>query len=148
MSTKSLAKSGETFPSVFEDFFKPWNDWAGNRNLWGKMAQVPAVNVTDNKDNYQVSMAAPGLNKDDFRIDVEGNLLTISSEREDSKEDKADNFTRKEYNYSSFCRSFSLPIEVQKDKIDAEYKDGILKLTLPKKEEAVKAATTKHITVK
>jgi HSP20 family protein len=147
MSTKSLVKSGETFPGVFEDFFKPWNDWFSG-NLWGKMTQVPAVNVTDNKDNFQVSLAAPGLKKDDFRIDVDGNLLTISSEKEENKEDKTEKFTRKEYNYSSFSRSFSLPDEVIKEKIDAEYKDGILKLTLPKKEEAVKATGTKHIAVK
>lgn len=148
MSTKALMKSGEIFPTVFEDFFKPWNEWFDNGGLWGKIMKVPAVNVKDNKDDYIVSMAAPGMKKNDFKIDVEGNMLTISSEKEENKEEKEAMYTRKEYNYSSFSRSFTLPDEVIKDKIEATYEDGILKMKLPKTEESKKITMSKHIAVK
>lgn len=148
MATKALAKTGEMFPTVFEDFFKPWNEWFDDRSFFGKMMKVPAVNVIETKDNFMVSLAAPGLKKNDFKIDIEGNMLTISSEKEETKEETDAKFTRNEYNYSSFCRSFSLPDEVKREKIDAIYEDGILKLTLPKSEEFKKVAAVKHIAVK
>lgn len=148
MATKSLMKPSEMFPNVFEDFFKPWNEWLGNGGYWGRTMRMPAVNVADNKDNYVVSLAAPGMKKNDFKIDVEGNILIISSEKEESREEKEAKYTRKEYSYSSFSRSFTLPDEVSKEKIDAVYEDGVLKLTLPKTEESKKAAATKHIAVK
>lgn len=75
-------------------------------------------------------------------------MLTISSEKEENKEEKDAMYTRKEYNYSSFSRSFTLPDEVMKDKIDATYEDGVLKLRLPKTEESKKIIATKHIAVK
>ena len=85
MSTKSLSKSSDSFPSVFDDFFKPWNEWF-NGGLFGQTLNVPAVNITENKDDYKVSVAAPGLKKDDFKINLEGNMLTITSEKEENKE--------------------------------------------------------------
>ena len=147
MATQGLIKTGERMPSVFDDFFKPWNEWFDNGGLWGRTMQVPAVNITEQKDDYLVSLAVPGLKKDDFKIDVEGNMLTISSEKEETKEEKDKKFTRKEYNYSSFSRSFSLPEEINKEKIEASYEDGVLKISLPRKEEA-KKSTAKHIAVK
>ena len=108
---------------------------------------MPAVNITEHKDDYQVALAVPGLKKDDFKIDVAGNMLTISCEKEDTKEEKEKKFTRKEYSYSSFSRSFTLPEEINKEKIEAKYEDGVLKLTLPRKEEARKISA-KHIAVK
>ena len=93
-------------------------------------------------------MAVPGMKKNDFNIDVNGNLLTISSEKEESKDESNQQYTRKEYSYSSFTRSFTLPEDVNQEKIDAVYEDGVLKLTLPKKEEAKKLAASKHIAVK
>ena len=148
MATKDLIKTGEMFPTVFEDFFRPWNEWFDEKSFWGKVMKIPAVNVTETKDNFMVSLAAPGLKKNDFRIDIEGNMLTISSEMEEKKEEKDEKFTRKEYNYSSFSRSFTLPEEVKREKIEAVYEDGILKLTLPKSEEFKKVAAVKHIAVK
>jgi HSP20 family protein len=74
MSTRSLTRPGELFPALFDDFFKPWNEWFNN----GRMLTTPAVNITENKDDYKISVAAPGLKKSDFNIDVEGNILTIS----------------------------------------------------------------------
>jgi HSP20 family protein len=147
MSTKALTKGSESLPSVFEDFFKPWNEWF-NGGFFGKAVSVPAVNITENKDDYKVSVAAPGLKKNDFKIDLEGNMLTISSEKEESKEDKDARYTRKEYSYSSFRRSFALPEKVNQDKIEASYEDGVLKVMLPKKEEAKKLAVSKHIAIK
>src|SRR5205085_93126 len=110
MSNQTLIKPSERMPAFFDDFFKPWNEWFGNGgSLWNRALTVPAVNITESKDNYQVSVAVPGMKKDDFKIDVDGNMLSISCEKEDSKEEKDKNFTRKEYNYSSFSRSFNLP---------------------------------------
>lgn len=147
MSTNALTKASENFPAIFNDFFKPWNEWFDKGSFPGKALSIPAVNITENKDHYEVSLAAPGLKKDDFRIDVEGNMLTISSEKEENKEEREKSFTRKEYNYSSFSRSFTLPDEVNKEKIEARYEDGVLKLTLPCKEEA-KKTSAKKIAVK
>ena len=148
MTTRALIKNREFFPSVFEDFFKPWNEWFPPNDFMARTLTVPAVNVMEHKDEYLVTVAAPGMKKEDFKIDLDGNLLTISSEKEETKEDKDEKFSRKEYNYSSFCRSFTLPETVLRDKIDARYEEGILKLVLPKKEEAKRASTSKMIEVK
>lgn len=147
METKALTRLSERMPVLFDDFFKPWNDWYGNSGLWGRVLEVPAVNITEEKNEYLVSLAAPGMKKDDFKIDVDGNMLTISSQQEVEKEEKETKFTRREYSYSSFSRSFTLPDEVNKEKIEAKYEDGILKVSLPRKEEA-KKPTAKNIAVK
>src|SRR5688572_31087808 len=104
MSTKSLVKPSEMFPTVFEDLFKPWNEWFDNGGLWGRIMKVPSVNVTEGKDSYIVSLAAPGMKKNDFKIDIEGNMLSISCEKKETKEEKEKKYTRKEYSYSSFSR--------------------------------------------
>lgn len=149
MGTLSINKPVERVPFLFDDYFKPWNEWFdnGNSNLWGTAMNIPAVNITEHKDAYEVSLAVPGMKKEDFKIDVDGNMLTISSEKEESKEEKDKKFTRKEYNYSSFSRSFTLPEEINREKIDAKYNNGILKISLPRKEEA-KKLTAKNIAVK
>ncbi len=148
MSTKALTRNGDTTPALFDDFFRPWNEWFDNGGIMGKTLNLPAVNITENKNDFKVSLAVPGMKKNDFNIDIEGNMLTISCEKEAQKEEKEIRFTRKEYNYSSFSRSFTIPEDVNREKIDASYEDGILKLSLPKKEEAKKLLTSKHITVK
>jgi HSP20 family protein len=147
MSTQALSKTKGNMPVVFDDFFKPWNEWFENGSFWGRTLNIPAVNITENKDDFQVSLAVPGMKKDDFKIDVDGSMLTISSEKEESKEEKDKKFTRKEYNYSSFSRSFTLPEEINQERIEASYEDGVLKIVLPRKEEA-KKFTAKHIAVK
>ncbi|MHA4844136.1 Hsp20/alpha crystallin family protein [Flavitalea antarctica] len=146
MSTKAITKSTD-LPSVFDDFFKPWNEWFNNGLQWFKPISMPPVNITEDKDGYKVSLAAPGLKKSDFHIDLEGNMLTISSEKEESKEEKDEKFTRKEYNYSSFSRSFTLPNDVKQDKIEATYEEGVLKLQLPKKEEAKQNDMSRQIAI-
>src|SRR5215210_575122 len=144
MATNALIKPG-LFPSVFDDFFKPWNEWFDNGGSLTRTTTVPSVNVIENEQNYDVSVAAPGLKKEDFKIDLNGNMLTISSEKEEQKEEKEGKYNRKEYNYSSFSRSFTLPEDVNRDQIQAKYEDGVLKLTLPKKEEVKKSAENKQI---
>lgn len=148
MTTRAISKPG-MLPTVFDEFFKPWNEMFENgSSFFGRVMTVPAVNILENKNEYNVSLAVPGMKKEDFNIDVEGNMLTISCEKEVNKEEKEDQFTRKEYNYSSFSRSFTLPEEVNKEKIEAKYEEGVLKLMLPKREEAKKLAAGKHIAVK
>jgi HSP20 family protein len=132
MTTNALIKKTNVLPPFVDDFFKPWNDWFDNG--FEKTLSVPAVNITENNGQYNVSIAAPGMKKDDFKISVEGDMLTISAEKEESKEDKK--YNRREYNYSSFSRSFTLPEEVKRDKIEAKYEDGVLNLILPKSEAA------------
>jgi len=151
MSTKDLVRKRESLPSIFNDFFRPWEslfDFNGGgltHNL--RSLSIPAVNIVEQKDSYEVSLAAPGMKKDDFNIDVEGNTLFISAEKKEEKEEKDEKYTRKEFNFSSFSRSFTLPDSVIKDKIDATYDNGLLRLVLPKTDEA-KKASSKHISVK
>jgi len=146
--SKTLARSTGMLPSVFDDFMKPWNEWFDNGSIMGRMLTVPAVNITENNDQFELAVAVPGMKKEDFFIDVEGNLLTISAEKEEKRDEKNDKVTRQEYNYSSFSRTFTLPEDVKKEDIEARYEEGVLKLALPKREEAKKVASTKHIAVK
>lgn len=145
---KSSLKPMVQFPSVFDEFFRPWNEWFDTAGASARTWNVPAVNITDEKAEYKVALAVPGMKKDDFNIDIEGNLLTISCEKEVSKEEKEKKFTRKEYSFSSFSRTFTLPEEVNKEKIEAHYENGVLSLSLPKKEETKKLSSSKHIAVK
>lgn len=104
---------------------------------WMKMMAVPtapAVNIIEDEKEYTVELAAPGLTKKDFNIVVENGVLTISAEKELEKEEEKKNYTRKEYSYEEFSRSFTLPENVSEEKIKAHYEDGILKLQLAKKE--------------
>jgi len=147
MNKHALTTTTERFPALFDDFFKPWNEWFDNDNRFWATVRIPSVNITENKDEYNVSLAVPGMKKEDFKIDVNGNMLTISCEKDETKEEKDKRYTRKEYSYSSFSRTFTLPEEVNREKIDARYEDGLLKLSLPRKEEAKKFAA-KQIAVK
>lgn len=147
MATRALAKP-TLMPSVFEDFFRPWNQWFDDSGLVSKVYNLPAVNITEANDHYMVSLAAPGLKKEDFKIDMEEDTITISSEKEERKEEKDEKFTRKEYSYSSFSRSFSLPDDVKQEAIEAKYEDGVLNIKIPRKENAKKASITKRIAVK
>lgn len=135
MST-ALNKMRELLPTHFDDFFRPWNEWFDKGGLMHRTLTVPAVNITEEKDSYKVTMAVPGMKKEDFSVDVENDMMTISATKEEEKEEKDKTYKRKEYNYSSFSRSFTLPDEVNKEKIDAKYDNGILTLVLPKAETA------------
>jgi HSP20 family protein len=97
---------------------------------------LPKVNIKETADDFIVEMAVPGLKKSDFRLDLDNQVLSISTETKEEKEHKEENYTRREFGYSSFKRTFTLPESVNDEKINANYKDGILSILLPKKEEA------------
>lgn len=137
MST--LMKNNGLMPTTFFDDFLTRNlfDWSG----WTKNAMtVPEVNIMETNDDFHVELAAPGMKKDDFQIELADDTLTISSTVSDSGEDKESghNYIRKEYGYAAFRRSFYLPNTVEVEKIEARYEDGVLHLVIPKKEEARK----------
>ncbi len=100
---------------------------------------TPAVNIMEGKDDFRIEVAAPGLNKDDFRIELDNKLLTISCDKEESKEEKSEDdnrIVRREFSFNCFKRSFILPSSVDGEKITASHKDGILNIIIPKREEA------------
>lgn len=124
------------FSPMFNDFNRELLNW-GNSNYSSTSTTVPSVNIKENGDNFEVEVAAPGMSKDDFKITLDGNLLTISSAKEEKNEEKRDNYTRREFSYQSFQRSFELHRDVvDQDNIEARYENGLLRLTIPKKEEA------------
>lgn len=130
------------FPALFSSFFD--DDWFDSDSQW--LSRVPATNIKEEQDAFSIEMAVPGMSKKDFHINVENGMLTVSSEKEDeSKEDKK-HYRRREYNYRSFSRSFSLPETVKAEDIRAKYEDGLLKLSIPKKDE-VKKAPKKEINI-
>jgi len=126
-----------TFPSLIDNLFsRDMMDWS-NTNFSTTNTTLPAVNIKESKDDFQIEDAAPGMEKKDFKIDLENDQLTISSERENKKEAKDDNYTRREFSYQSFRRTFTLPEHlVDGEKVSAKYSDGILTIVVPKKEEA------------
>lgn len=105
-------------------------------DFFGKRFSDPAANIIENNESFQLDIAAPGMNKEDFKIDLDNNILTISSEVEDARREEGKNYTRKEFYYGSFSRAFTLPKTIDTDKIKADYDNGILKISLPKKDEA------------
>jgi HSP20 family protein len=135
------------WPSFFNDFLnRDWYDWS-NQNFSLTNTTIPSVNIKETENEFEVDMAAPGMAKDDFRIELNNSVLTISSEKQsDSKTNNGKNITRREFSYQSFSRSFTLPAIVETDKISAKYENGILRLNIPKKEEA-KPKPVKQITV-
>ncbi len=146
--TNLLTRQSSLLPSIFDDLDNPWTDLVSNFRIGSNNFSVPAVNITSQNGDYLISMAVPGMKKDDFKIDYNDNLLTISCSKEDSIEDKNARYTRKEYNYTSFSRSFTIPNEVNSDKIDAHYENGLLSIKLPAREEFKKQTTSKHIPIK
>jgi len=105
-------------------------------DFFGKRITDPAANIVEQADSFMLEIAAPGLKKDDFKIHLENSILTISAEIEDEKKEEGRNYTRKEFYYGSFSRSFTLPKTIELETIKADYKDGVLKVTMPKREEA------------
>jgi HSP20 family protein len=135
-----MKRNGNGFnsmPGLFDDFFtKDLFDWR-SLNFSNTGSTLPAVNVKETADNFQVEMAAPGMSKEDFKVELNNNVLTISSERKNETENgEGENYTRKEFSYQSFQRSFTLAKEaVDADNIQARYENGVLKLLIPKREE-------------
>lgn len=136
----SIIKRNELFPSLnlFDDFFSRdlWNHGLNNNSSTN--TTIPLVNIKETNENFEVEMAAPGMSKNDFKVELDGNTLTITSEKKNqSKENEGERYTRREFSYLSFQRSFQLPKDVvDADKIEAKYENGVLRLAIPKKEEA------------
>ena len=127
-------------PGLFDDTFTiNFFNW-GLGNFSNTNTSIPAVNIKETGDAFEVEMAAPGMTKSDFKVELDNNLLTISSEKKVSNEEKdGDRYTRREFSFQSFQRSFQLPKDVvDADKIEAKYNDGLLRLVKPKKEEVKK----------
>ena len=134
----SLIKRSQNVPSFSRFFDEDFNREWGLSNF-SDSGTLPAVNIRETKDEFNVEMAAPGMNKDDFKVELDGNMLTISSEKSEQhgQNNGDEKFSRREFSYQSFQRSFSLPKEVvDSDNIEAHYENGVLKLRIPKKEEA------------
>lgn len=132
-----LAKRSENyFPSIFDRFFNSdLMDW-NLSNFSSTNTSLPAVNVKETENEFIIDVAAPGLEKKDFNVNFHNNVLTISSEKKNEKEEKKEHYTRREFAYQSFQRSFTVAENaVDSDKINAKYNDGILHITLPKREE-------------
>ena len=137
MENKAVDKPRTSWPASFdsgwmEKFFNaPIDEFFG----LGKVMNVPGVNVTETEKEFKLTIAAPGLEKKDFKVDAYDDMLTISAEKEkEIKEEKNGRFNRREYNYSSWSRSFTLPENCDAGKINAEYKNGELKIMIPKME--------------
>ena len=135
-------------PSLFDRFLEnDLFDWS-NRNYSNTNTTLPAVNIKEDEDGFEVEMSAPGLDKKDFKIELNNSVLTISSEKMAENETKeGQQFSRREFSYQSFSRSFSLPESAESEKIEAKYENGILTVNIPKKEEA-KPKPTKQIEIK
>lgn len=114
----------ENFFMDTDDFFKNWD--------WDRTNEVPAVNVTEEKEAFLIDVAAPGMKKEDFKIELDRGVLMIGATSELTKEEKTDEFKRREFSYRNFKRSFWLPENVKADQIAATYENGLLKLRLPK----------------
>ncbi len=119
------------FAGLFRDFE---NEFFNKPEM--ERGDIPAVNIKEDEKQYVLEMAAPGLKKEDFKINLDNQILTISREVEEKKEEKNENYTRREFWFNSFSRSFTLPETIDFDKIKADYRNGILKITLPKDEKA------------
>ncbi|MFW0718179.1 Hsp20/alpha crystallin family protein [Pedobacter sp. N23S346] len=116
----------DIFESVLEDNF-----FSSRR-----ISNVPSVNISDSPDAYHIELAAPGLRKEDFKVSVERDMLIISTEKKTESSESEKSYTRREFSYAAFTRSFTLPESADVDRIQASYQEGVLKLSLPKKEEA------------
>ena len=124
------------YPSVFNQLFnRELVDWS-NAGFSSDDSTLPAVNILEDDNRIQIEVAAPGMKKEDFKIDLENNRLTVSAEVSSENSESGERYSRKEFSYRSFRRLFNIPVEtINGDQIQATYKDGILLVTLPKREE-------------
>ena len=130
-----LSRKSRYLPGVFDDVF---GNGIGDFMGTDFATNVPSVNISETENGYHLEIAAPGLKKEDFTVSLDKNRLTVSAEKSTQHETTEAKFTRREFNYSSFNRSFELPKTVDRDQILARYEDGVLTLTVPKKAEVVK----------
>lgn len=142
-------RNGGLFPTFMDDFFN--NDrfllnFKAGLPVLDFQNTLPDANIVENKNDYQIELAAPGLEKKDFNIEIKNGILTIRAEKEEETKSENKNYLSREFSYSSLYRSFVLPDNLLSEKIDAKYENGVLKLKLPKSEVSV-AEPVKHIKV-
>lgn len=133
-------RSERLFPSLMGDFFNNDRlllDFNGDLFNSNFLEVVPEANIIENNKEYQIELAAPGLERKDFKVEVNNDVLSISAEKEEESKKEDKNYRSREFSYNSFYRSFALPQNLVTDKIDAKYENGILKLVLPKMEVSV-----------
>lgn len=128
-----VKRNNLVFPSLMDEILKP--DWFGG--LENYKSTFPPVNIQETETGFELELSVPGRKKEDFNVEIDEHILTISSETKKEEEVKGENYTRKEFSYSSFKRAFTLPETVNEEGIKASYENGILSFTLPKKEEAL-----------
>lgn len=134
MSTPAK-RNGSFWPKMVQDFFGAENPFDFDEKFWftEKSIEIPSANVIENDSEFKLELAAPGFDKKDFKVEIQDGMLNISAEKEQSSEEKKENYRKKEFSYSSIRRSFALPENVKDETIDAKYENGILKVILPKK---------------
>lgn len=134
----TLVRFNRNFPSLFNRLFDDdMFDWSA-RNFSATNTTLPSVNIRESNKDFVVEVAAPGLEKADFKIELNHNVLTVSSEKNiENETNEGEQFTRREFSYQSFSRSFTLPNTADGEKIAAKYENGILNVVIPKKEEIV-----------
>ena len=144
MSLVKVKREGTLFPKFVNDFFgtDPFQspsiiDFDENLFGFGLTSNIPSVNITEDAEEFRIELAAPGLEKKDFKVEISNGILSISAERKDEQKEERENYYRREFSYQNFRRSFSIPENTLSDKIEASYDNGILELTLPKKEVSI-----------
>jgi HSP20 family protein len=142
----SKNKNENFTPTFFSDIFNDAKFFGKNWLEKEFSHSLPAVNIHENSKEFNLEFAAPGFKKEDFKVGIDENILTISAGKQEEKNEETKRYTRKEFSYNSFSRSFTLPGNVSAEKIDAKYINGILKLSVPKLEET-KALPKKEIKV-
>lgn len=131
-------------PSIFNDIFD--DDFMGYTPA--KQFASPAVNIIENEKDYQIEVAAPGMSKEDFKVRLENdNELVIALEKKNEDKHEKKNYLRREFSYASFKQAFIIPDEVEAEGINAAMVDGVLKITLPKKEVSVKTPASRQIEI-
>lgn len=128
-----ITRNNVVLPSFVNELLRP--DWFGGIDNF--QSTVPAVNVKESEKDFELELAVPGRKKEDFNVEIDNGVMTISTEQKSENTVSDENYTRREFGYSSFKRSFTLPKTVNADQINATYEDGVLKFVLPKKEEAL-----------
>lgn len=134
----NIRRRNELFPNLFEHFFNDSDRFHANFRT-----DIPSVNVAEDENLFRIEVAAPGFDREDFDVKVHKDTLTISGEKKQAEDNEKERYTRREFDYKSFKRAFTLPKTSDAEKISANYKDGILYIELPKREEAKPKAPRK-----
>jgi len=138
LTKKRKNGNGGLFPSLQNDFFRPRfftpRMFDLDDDFFSSEVTSPPANISETNKEFRLDLSVPGMKRDDFKIDVEDGVLSISSEKEEEKKEEDKNYRRQEFSYSSFCRTFDLPDNVDENNINAKYDNGMLQITMPKKE--------------